>query len=172
MKTKTKTLAKQQLQNWLNDRVPLGKSGTDTAGWIFGSVIGAAIFHFIGFATYYDYCLGALYTDEKRTMLMDPTGQDQWCWMPSFAEMMETRYYFFIFIALCMAALAVYNYKYHFQGSKSIYLMRRLPDQRDFARRCLTLPVLGILACVIFAAITTGLCYWLYMSNTPDVYLT
>jgi hypothetical protein len=152
--------------------VPLGKIGTDHAAWIFGCVIGAAMFHFIGFAAYHDYCLDALYADKKRTILLDPTGKDPWIHMPTFAEMMSHRYVLFVIIIFCMAALAIRNYKYHFQGSKSIYLMKRLPDQRDLARRCLTLPVLGILASILFAAITTCLCYWVYMSSTPEVYLT
>ena len=167
-----KTKMKQYLQNWLDAHVPLGLNGTAHAGWISRSIIGAAIFHFIGFSTYYDYCLGTLYRDEKRTILIDPNGEDQWVYMPSFGEMMENRYYLFILIALLMAALVIYNYKYHFQGSKSIYLMKRLPDKKDLTRRCLTLPLLGILACIILAAIVTGLCYLVYMSNTPEVYLT
>lgn len=162
---------KQQVLTWLNDHVPLGINGANHAGWIAGGTTGAALFHFIGFATYYDYCLGTLYRDEKRTILIDPNGQDRWVYMPSFGEMIENRYYLFIMIALFMAALAIYNYKYHFQSSKSIYLMRRLPDKGDLARRCLTLPLLGILTCIILAVIVTGLCYWVYMTNTPEVYL-
>lgn len=167
-----KTKKKQQVLTWLNDHVPLGVNGTIHAGWIAGGITGAALFHFIGFAAYYDYCLGALYRDDKRTILIDPTGKDHWVYMPSFGEMMESRYYPFVMIVLLMAALAIYNYKYHFQGSKSIYLMRRLPDKGDLARRCLTLPLLGALACIILAVIVTGLCYWVYMTNTPEVYLT
>ncbi len=163
---------KQQVLTWLNDHVPLGVSGTTHAGWIAGGTIGVALFHFIRFVAYYDYCLGTLYRDAKRTILIDPNAEDRWVYMPSFGEMMENRYYLFIMIALLMAALAVYNYKYHFQGSKSIYLMRRLPDKGNLTRRCLTLPLLGILTCIILAVIVTGLCYWVYMTNTPEVYLT
>lgn len=172
MKTKMKMKMKQQIQVWLDAHVPLGLNGTAHAGWISGGIIGAALFHFIRFAAHYDYCVSTLYRDDKRTILIDPSGEDQWVYMPSFGEMMENSYYLFILIALLMVALSIYNYKYHFQGSKSIYLMNRLPDDKDLMRRCLTLPTLGILACIILAALVTGLCYLVYMTNTPDVYLT
>lgn len=167
-----KTKMKQRLQTWLDAHTPLGINAGNQAGWIVGGTFGAAISQFIGFSTYYDYCLGTLYRDEKRTILIDPNGKDQWVYMPSFGEMMENRYYLFILMTLLMGALVIYNYKYHFQGSKSIYLMKRLPDKKDLTRRCLTLPLLGILACIILAVIVTGLCYWVYMTNTPEVYLT
>lgn len=166
-----KTKMKQRVQAWLNDHTPVGMNGRMLLNCITGSILTAFSFHLAGFMIYYDYCLGALYKDDARTMLYDPTGKDSRFYMPSFAEMMDSRYYLFLVAALIMAVLAVQNYRYHLQGSKSIYLMRRLPDQKDFARRCLTLPAMGILAIIFSAAILTGLCYCSYIINTPEVYL-
>lgn len=56
---------------------------------------------------------------------------------------------------------------YHRQGSMSIYLMRRLPDPREYVRRCWSVPLAGIAVCLIFLAVTTALCYLIYMLCTP-----
>lgn len=56
---------------------------------------------------------------------------------------------------------------YHRQGSMSIYLMRRLPDPREYTRRCWTVPLTGTAVCLVLAAVTTALCYLIYMTCTP-----
>lgn len=50
-----------------------------------------------------------------------------------------------------MAALAITYFLTHYQGSRSIYLMRRLPDRWELWRRCLTLPLAGLAAALVIA---------------------
>lgn len=63
--------------------------------------------------------------------------------MEDFAQLLDWMLLGFAVTAVCMAALAVWHYASHFQGSRSIYTMRRLPQRWELARRCLTLPLLG-----------------------------
>ncbi len=73
--------------------------------------------------------------------------------------------------ALCMPALALFHYLSHYQGSRSIYLMRRLPRQGELWRRCLGGPALGLLLCALGAALTFALCFVSYRFLTPEGHL-
>lgn len=89
--------------------------------------------------------------------------------MPLFAELLaESRPMAGFWItAACMAALAAWHYAYHYQGSRSIYLMRRLPSRWELWRRCLALPAAGAVCALLLAALLL-LCYFgLYLLLTP-----
>lgn len=58
---------------------------------------------------------------------------------------------FFPCIFLWCILLGFYHYFYHFQGSKSIYLMRRLPQKGEFTKRIIALPI--ALFCLTFLLI-------------------
>ena len=73
---------------------------------------------------------------------------------------------FLILIGL-LVAKGFWFQAYHRQGSMSIYLMRRLPDPREYARRCWTLPLVGVGICLVLTAVTTAVCYLIYMKCTP-----
>lgn len=58
---------------------------------------------------------------------------------------------------------ALQNYLGHFQGSRSIYLMRRLPQRWELARRCLAEPLLtlaGVWAVYVLTGVTCFIYYW------------
>lgn len=92
--------------------------------------------------------------------------------MPDFVDVLRPFLMGFLILALCMAAFIAVHYAYHHQGSKSIYLMRRLPDRWERHRRCWTLPLLGIAACLLAALILLLIYYGLYMLATPKACLT
>ncbi len=101
----------------------------------------------------------------ERTLLPDAV-------MPDFADVLDGALIGFAVLALCMAAFVAVHYAYHHQGSKSIYLMRRLPDRWERHRRCWTLPLLGIAACLLAAFVLLLIYYAIYMLATPEVCLT
>ena len=78
----------------------------------------------------------------------------------------------FAVLALVMLAFAVYHYAYHRQGSKSIYLMRRLPNGWELHRRCLTIPIVSAVFCMVAAFILLCVYYWIYVAVTPKGCLT
>lgn len=70
--------------------------------------------------------------------------------------------------AVISLALSIYLYSLYHQGSKSIYLMKRLPNSFERHRRALTLP---IVLCALFIALATVsllVNFGLYMLITPD----
>ena len=61
----------------------------------------------------------------------------------------------------------VFHYLYHYQGSRSIYLMRRLPDRWELLRRCIALPLCGALAALLTGLLITLLWAGIYLLATP-----
>lgn len=92
--------------------------------------------------------------------------------MPDFVQVLGPALVGFLLLALCMAAMIPIHYSYHYRGSRSIYLMRRLPSRWEVHRRCWTLPVLAILCCAVAAFLLLLLYFAIYMHTTPERSLT
>ena len=92
--------------------------------------------------------------------------------MPDFVTLLDDKLHGFGLLALCMVGFAAYHYLYHYQGSKSTYLMRRLPNKMEWHRRCLTLPVAAILLCALTAFLLLLIFFAVYMFCTPQECLT
>ena len=88
--------------------------------------------------------------------------------MPYFKELIDGTLDMFVFTILLMVVLIGYHYFYHYQGSKSIYLMKRLPDKWELHKRCLTIPVLAILTTLIVMGIFCLAYYGIYLYCTPQ----
>lgn len=74
----------------------------------------------------------------------------------------------FLVFYIVMLGLLVYHYLYYYQGSKSIYLMRRLPDRWELYRRCIALPFAGIAIGVVIEVGILLLYYGIYLVCTPQ----
>lgn len=77
----------------------------------------------------------------------------------------------FWIVALCVVLLPLFHYLWHWQGSKSIYLMRRLPRRSELWRRCLAGPTVLLAITVAAAALIVLLCMLLYQTLTPAGHL-
>lgn len=83
-------------------------------------------------------------------------------------EVLGTHMLGFAVVAIAMIGVAVYHYIYHRQGSKSIYLMKRLPDRMVYHRRCLSLPLLGIAVAIGVGLLFFGIYAAIYFFVTPE----
>lgn len=93
--------------------------------------------------------------------------------MPDFHILLGNALTGFLVLALFWVPVFVtVHYTYHWQDSKSVYLMRRLPNRWEFHRRCLTLPLSVALLCLAVAAILLLVYYGIYMAATPEECLT
>lgn len=63
--------------------------------------------------------------------------------------------------------LACYHYAYHYLGSRSIYVMRRLPDRWEVWRRCLTVPVALAALLLVVIELLTFLYFLSFLLLTP-----
>ena len=68
---------------------------------------------------------------------------------------------------MVMIGLVLYYYLSYYQESKSIYLMRRLPDKWELHKRCVVLPFAALLTGVITELAIVMLYYGIYLMFTP-----
>lgn len=89
--------------------------------------------------------------------------------MPPFFTLMDGSLMGFGVAAVCMAALLLWHWHYYYEGSRSIDLMRRLPQKGLLARQIVTMPL--VLAGVILLAglVTLGLYALIYRVFTPPL---
>lgn len=73
----------------------------------------------------------------------------------------------FLVFYLVMCGLVVFYYLTYYQGSRSIYLMRRLPDRWELYRRCIILPFSMLLLGVVTQFALWMLYYGIYLTCTP-----
>ena len=88
--------------------------------------------------------------------------------MLPFRELVSWSFMGFGLFFAAMAVLAAYYVLYHRQGgSRTDYLMRRMPDRWEYLRRCLALPGLGCAAALVLAVLLWTLYFWMYLRFTP-----
>ena len=137
--------------------VPLGINGAEVRNnVIFGLSVGAL------------WSLGFLFrfADAKRDLYF-ATGK--WTGQPirPFGELIGNAFLLLGILALVMIAVAGIFYSVHYQGSRSIYTMKRLPNRWELWRRCLTVPFGTIVLCGLLALLLTGMYYLVYLYGTP-----
>ena len=65
--------------------------------------------------------------------------------VPPFSHLLYGPLLCFLALALSLAGVAVYHFLCHYQGGRSIYRMRLLPQFGELWRRCLSAPALALL---------------------------
>ena len=92
--------------------------------------------------------------------------------MPDFIDIFRGSLWGYLVLASTMLLLISLRYAYYHQNSKSIYLMKRLPDRFDMHRRCIIVPVIAAISCAAIAFLVLLLYFGHYMLFTPDACLT
>ena len=115
------------------------------------------------FFTNYTYARDALFTvrNGKRMLLQGAEISD-------FALAVDPGMVIGFYVTiLIIAGFTVFRLAYFYQGSKSIYLMRRLPQKGETAKRVLALPALWIAGTALIMLLFTGLMAAVYLLATP-----
>ena len=73
----------------------------------------------------------------------------------------------FFIVGCMMFGFMAGHYVYHYQFSKSIYVMKRLPDKWEFYRRCFVLPLIGLMLSLLAAGAFYGISEFVYYYVTP-----
>ena len=107
-----------------------------------------------------------LYTRRGNDRVLIPGAK-----VPAFGVLLQDCFNPMAFIGGAMLLGAVGLYLYHYQGSRSIYTMKRLPDRWELWRRCLTVPIVMCLWCIAVTLALTGLYYLAWRFLTPAVCL-
>lgn len=126
----------------------------------YGFLAAAAVFAILVFGVKYRSGYDDLFVWDGAKHLLRPGAV-----MLTFGEISAGSLSLFYFVALYSLAMSVvYHISYHTGGSKSIYLMRRLPQRWEWLKRDITLPVLGAVLCILsaqlFRLLFLGVYYW------------
>lgn len=88
--------------------------------------------------------------------------------MPEFGDLVGSAFrVVWIVLLILVVGIALNYYSFH-QGSKSIYLMKRLSDPMELHRRCVLLPALGMAGCLLLRGILIIVYFAVYMLATPE----
>ena len=142
--------------------VPLGLDAEKEIRYFITAIISAAFFStpiIWRFASYYN---GLFYSSGTHKVVYPGAV------MAPFRDIIGIFMLGFPVAAAYILGFMVFHYSYHTMGSKSIYLMKRLPDSRELHRRCLTLPLIALAVTVVTFLLLLGAYYAMYILITPD----
>ena len=151
---------------WMTRQVPPGLDWWTELKWAVSGLVVGALWSLTAFGyqfsnallRLYDWVGGKSILVESRTI--DP-----------FPELLYQAMAGLLLGILLTIPLACYHYAYHYLGSRSIYLMRRLPDGWELWRRCLTVPALLAAVFLLTIELLTFLYFLIFLLATPDACL-
>ncbi|MBP3318471.1 MAG: hypothetical protein J6K94_00535 [Ruminiclostridium sp.] len=154
------------MKKWkLHELVPPwvdGKKHVDRlyTGLLFSAILSCMGFVFrmyIGWQQYHSY-----------VQVFPDTRMDDFYAMTIFPFLYVSIFFGFVLTSFAAVILAISYYRGFRQGSEALYLMRRLPDRWELARRCLALPLLTIASCVLSILLLTLIFFGFYALITPE----
>ena len=152
-----------RFSRWMARRVPPGLDWWTEVKWAVSGLVVGTLWSLAAFSyqfsnacnRLYDWVGGQRFLVESRTI--DP-----------FPELLHLAMAGFLLGMILTVPLACYHYAYHYLGSRSIYLMRRLSDRWELWRRCLTVPVLLAVLCLGAIELLTILYFFIFLLATPS----
>ncbi|MDF2656212.1 MAG: hypothetical protein K0R19_2686 [Bacillota bacterium] len=155
----------KNLQSKMESLVPAGIDLQQELKWIRILLTASFLYSFIFLLALSNAYQGLFIYVAKKKVLMDGAI------MPDFVKLLGNSLAGFLITVLSMIGILLYHYLYHFQGSKSIYLMKRLPDRWELWKRCLSLPILAALVSFCIAAVLLIVYFGIYLLITPEICL-
>lgn len=141
---------------------PVGVQWETRLSWIIFGYVASILYSF----SYFHYL------SESYWSLFDSKKLLPEAVMDDYKVIVDNCFVAFAILILCMLYLMVANYRYHYQGSKSIYLMRRLPKKHELCKRCFILPAAVILLTLATILLLLVVYYEIYLFVTPKQCLT
>lgn len=89
----------------------------------------------------------------------------------NFNKFIDDIFLLFLVSAMLMCVFCILHITYHYQNSKSIYLMKRLPKKSEYYVRCLTLPLTGIILCAVTVVLLVNIFYLIYITQIRPEFL-
>lgn len=147
---------------WLENYAPPGVGvSKHVRGYI--ALVGVATIQSMFFFLKYGNAMDELYTYRagKRVLMEGAIIQ-------SFEQITEGLFLTGYLECVAVLLMSIYYYLYHYQGSKMMYLMKRLPDKWEVHRRCWTLPIAGAVLMAAWMMILKMFYYVIYILCTPS----
>lgn len=147
---------------WLENYAPLGIGVSTEVGWFLAGGI-AATLHSMMFLLNYISARNELYMRKATGMVLM-----EGAIIRAFESLTEHVFLTFYLVEIVILLVVVYHYFYHYQGSKMMYLMKRLPDKWELHKRCWTLPIAGAALLGAWMFVLNMLYYAIYILCTPS----
>lgn len=151
---------------WLRRRfMPLG-TNLERANFLFGAGIAIGIAeHLIFFGRY-------LMRHNVISESIKGVTIDQGMKMPYFWDLQAHTYYGYIIAILLVLFLQAYwNHGYYNKETKSVYVMKRLPNRKEYSRTIWVAPVIEALAIAVIMVCHTVVDLCVYVVATPEIAL-
>lgn len=84
------------------------------------------------------------------------------------ADLMDGSFTLFPVGIVGSLCFSIYHYAYLYQGSKSVYTLKRLPRKGEIIKRVFTLPVAAAIMFLVTGILLLLLYYGIYMLFTPE----
>ena len=131
----------------------------------------ASFFYSMSFLINYFQHRDNLFDTNETGKLIEGAVMEDFYVLLGFDGKYEQVFIGFLITAIVMLGFTILHYSYYRQGSKSIYLMKRLPHPAEIHKRALILPFAAVLCCVIAAFLVMVLYFAIYVLATPTVCL-
>ncbi len=97
----------------------------------------------------------------------DKTVLKSFAFMPDYYILILDCFKLFSLLPFVFAYCCIANYTYHYKHSKSIYLMKRLPQKSELYVRCVAFPLICLVLSVLVLIALIFIYYAYYMLKTP-----
>lgn len=91
--------------------------------------------------------------------------------VPPYPQVLGSALLGFGLVALCLILMPIGHFLWHRWGSRSDYLMRRLPRRQELAKRCIAGPALLLVITILTGLVLFGLFFIWYQAATPAGHL-
>lgn len=156
-----------RFDRWLAARLPAGFRPRTEIWKNLALIAGASVIYLIWFIEEYVSRHSKLYSWEGGDLILIPGTV-----MDDFGECIQHIRWVVAAIVLWALIQGVNFCLYHIQKSKSIYLMRRLPDRWELTRRCWSLTLMMVGLALVTYGLLLGVSWGLYVLFTPPECMT
>ena len=150
------------MNSFLKRYSPPGMDITHEKSWLIGGLPVGILWSFVFFFRYAD-AYEELFTRSGGEQVLKPGAVIQ-----PFDEIMGPSLLALVLVAFIMLQFLFHHWFYFYQGSRSIYLMKRLPQKGELVKRILILPVLAFFICMAVLVLVRFLYFGVYLLVTPD----
>jgi len=162
MKQQTRNKSvKERFYKFMEGLTPPGIDVGKELRAFFGGLAGAWILS-LRFFQIFSIAIARLYHDPKIKKILIEGAV-----MTDFSVILDDCLISFNVLGVYFLGVVVWRYLYYRQGSKSIYLMKRLPDRWEIHKRAWILPLLAVAATLAAAFVVMLLYFGFYMLATP-----
>ena len=161
-----------KMAKFVSHRVPPGFDWEKELSWVWGALICAVVF---GSFVFFVGCANAvsnLYEQKWEPSANGGFVSTGWglkatAMMPAISTLLAHTRAGFVLLGVLLVVLLVSHYRYYRQGSMSIYLMKRLPDRREYRRRNLSLILILAAVSLAVMVVMSLTHYGMYLLFTP-----